>query len=94
MDGMQDYVKLGTKGEFVVPKLLRVNLNYKKGNILNVMKVNDMMIVKKVDTSMSEEEIMLVKEIQKAIHSLECGKGRTFTYEKYMEHMDKEISKQ
>lgn len=89
MEEIGGYVKMGTKGEFVVPKPLRIDLNIKPGNILKIMEIDNMMIVKKVDTRITDKEVLLVREINKALKS----KGKTYTEKEYLQLLDKRIKK-
>lgn len=63
-----EITKLSSKGQIVIPKKIREALKIDEGSVLMVEKVNDMMVVKKM------EETSLEEQIKKSLEDIKHGR--------------------
>jgi AbrB family looped-hinge helix DNA binding protein len=62
-----EIVKLSSKGQFVIPRKIREDLEMEEGSIIGVEKVNDLIVIKKIDTD-------LVDQIKKSLEDIKHGR--------------------
>ena len=62
-----ELAKISSKGQIVIPRKVREGMKINEGSILAVEQVNDLMIIKKVETN-------LEKQFKKSLEDLKLGK--------------------
>ncbi len=62
-----EIVKLSSKGQIVIPLKLRNHLGINEGSIVGIQQVNDVLVIKKIDTD-------LVNQFEKSLSDLKQGK--------------------
>lgn len=62
-----EILKLSSKGQIVIPQKMREELGMEEGVIIGVEKVNDMVVLKKIDVD-------LVNQIKKSLENIKQGK--------------------
>lgn len=64
-----EIIKLGSKGQIVIPNKIRVELNIKKGSMLAIDKMNDVVVIKRVDED-------LISQFKEGLEDLKLGRLR------------------
>jgi AbrB family looped-hinge helix DNA binding protein len=62
-----EITKIGSKGQIVIPRKIRIELNIEDGSILAIDKMKDMIIIKKIDTD-------LVRQFKEGLEDLKSGR--------------------
>jgi AbrB family looped-hinge helix DNA binding protein len=62
-----EILKLSSKGQIVIPQKMREELGMEEGVIIGIEKVNDMVVLKKID-------IDLVNQIKRSLEDIKHGK--------------------
>ncbi len=64
-----EITKIGSKGQIVIPKKIRIELEIENGSILAIDKMKDMIIIKKIDKD-------LVNQFKEGLEDLKSGRVR------------------
>jgi len=64
-----EITKIGSKGQIVIPRKIRIELNIEEGSILAIDKMKDMVIIKKIDED-------LVNQFKEGLEDLKSGRIR------------------
>jgi AbrB family looped-hinge helix DNA binding protein len=64
-----EITKIGSKGQIVIPRKIRIELNIEEGSILAIDKMKDMIIIKKIDED-------LVNQFKEGLEDLKSGRIR------------------
>ncbi len=59
--------KISSKGQVVIPRKIRIELNIKDGSILAIDKMKDMIIIKKIDED-------LINQFKRSLEDVKLGK--------------------
>ncbi len=68
-----DFTRVSSKGQIVIPKEIRESLNIKEGDLLAAVSEENFIILKKIDSKITEEEKVLLKRIKEAWDSIDRG---------------------
>jgi len=85
----QDIVKVSSRGQIVIPKELRDETHIKDGDVLLVTKLEELLVLKKLDTSISEEDLWLVKEAEKGWKEIKEGRFKRMGRKDFLEELEK-----
>lgn len=86
---MPEMVKMSSKGQLVIPKEYREEMELDEGSVIAVMKSNNTLVLKKVDNPILKEDLETLKDIKEAWKDIEKGDYFKFTKEKFLEELDK-----
>ncbi len=64
-----EITKISSKGQIVIPKKIRNELNIKEGSVLVIDKMKDMVMIKKIDED-------LINQFKRSLENLKSGKIR------------------
>jgi len=64
-----EILKMSSRGQIVIPQRIRKDLQLDEGAIIGIEKINDVAVLKKIDTE-------LVVQFKKSLTSLKTGKVR------------------
>ena len=64
-----EITKIGSKGQIVIPRKIRIELNIEDGSVLAIDKMKDMIIIKKIDVD-------LVNQFKEGLEDLKSGRVR------------------
>ena len=62
-----EITKISSKGQIVIPRKIRVELNIEDGSILAIDKIKDMIIIKKIDEG-------LINQFKRSLEDVRLGK--------------------
>ena len=69
-----EFTKTSSKGQIVIPSKIRKKLNIGNGSLLAVTAQDDLIILKKVSSNISSEDMMTLKLIEEAWKDIDKGK--------------------
>ena len=69
----EEFTRVSSKGQIVIPKGIRDNLNIQEGDLLAAVSEENFIILKKIDSKITEEEKILLKRIKEAWDSIDRG---------------------
>ena len=67
----EEFTRVSSKGQIVIPKDIRDNLNIKEGDMLAAVSEENFIVLKKIDPKITEEEKILLKRIKEAWDSID-----------------------
>ena len=73
LDSKEEFTRVSSKGQIVIPKDIRDNLNLQEGDLLAAISEDNFIILKKIDSKFTEEEKILLKKIKEAWDSIDRG---------------------
>ncbi len=62
-----EITKISSKGQIVIPKKIRAELEITEGSVIAIEKIKDLVVIKKVDNA-------LVNQFEKSLQDLKSGK--------------------
>ena len=62
-----EITKLSSKGQVVIPQKIRMELKIDEGSVLAVEKMNDLVVIKKVDSD-------LINQIERSLEDIKHGR--------------------
>lgn len=80
---------MSSKGQIVIPFLIREKMKIKEGEAFSVSENGNLIVLKKVEGSLSEDDIETLNKIKEAWKDVEEGKFKKMGKEEFL----KEISK-
>ena len=66
---IMEITKISSKGQIVIPQKIRAELNIGEGSVLGIEKMNDMIVLKKIDLD-------LVRQFKEGLEDLKSGRVR------------------
>lgn len=84
-----DFTRVSSKGQIVIPKDIRESLNIHEGDLLAAVSEENFIILKKIDSKITEEEKVLLKRIKEAWDSIDRGEYREMEGSELLKEMKK-----
>lgn len=73
VNSKEEFTRVSSKGQIVIPKDIRDNLNIREGDLLAAVSEENFIILKKIDPKITEEEKILLTRIKEAWDSISKG---------------------
>ncbi|KYC52857.1 MAG: SpoVT / AbrB like domain protein [Candidatus Methanofastidiosum methylothiophilum] len=83
------FTRVSSKGQIVIPKDIRENLDIQEGDLLAAVSEENFIILKKVNPKITEEERILLKRIKEAWDSIDSGDYKEMEGSELLEEMKK-----
>lgn len=64
-----EITKISSKGQIVIPKKIRAELQINEGSIIAIEKIKDIVVIKKIDTD-------LIRQFKEGLDDLKSGRLR------------------
>jgi AbrB family looped-hinge helix DNA binding protein len=84
-----ELTRASSKGQIVIPSLVRRQLGIKKGTVLAVTARNDMIVLKKLETGIKPEDLRTLKLIEEAWKDIEEGRYRVYSKKRFFKEFKK-----
>jgi AbrB family looped-hinge helix DNA binding protein len=81
------FTKTSSKGQVVIPTVLRKRLGIKKGTVFSVAARRGMIVLKKVDSKLSEQDLKSLKLIEEAWKDIEQGRYRVMSKRSFLDEL-------
>ncbi len=83
-----EYTRASTKGQIVIPQDVRERMKIREGSTFAVIQPkNDTIVLKKVSSKMSKEDLYLLKKVDEAWEDFEKGRYKKYSAEEFSKHM-------
>ena len=81
------FTKASSKGQVVIPTVLRKRLGIKEGTVFSVAARKDMIVLKKVDPKLSGQDLKSLKLIEEAWKDIEQGRYRVMSKQSFLNEL-------
>lgn len=69
------FTTVSSKGQIVIPNKVRKKLDIKDGNVFAITEKKGLIVLKKIDQKLNQDDIETLKSIHEAWQEIENGKG-------------------
>jgi len=84
-----ELTKVSSKGQIVIPTILRKQLGIKRGSVFAVSAKKDMIVLKKLETGISSEDLKTLKLIEEAWKDIEEGRYKVYSRKAFFKEFKK-----
>ena len=84
-----ELTKASSRGQIVIPSVVRKKLGIKEGSVFAVSSKNDMIVLKMLQTGMNAEDLHTLKLIEEAWDDIESGRFKRAPPEKFFKELAK-----
>ena len=84
-----ELTRVSSKGQIVIPSIVRKKLAIKEGSVFAVSSKDNIIVLRKLETGMREEDLKTLKLIEEAWQDIEEGKFKTASPEKFFNELAK-----
>jgi AbrB family looped-hinge helix DNA binding protein len=74
-----ELAKASSKGQIVIPSVVRRKLGIKRGSVFAVTSRKDMIVLKKLETGIKPEDLRTLKLIEEAWRDIEEGRYKVYS---------------
>jgi AbrB family looped-hinge helix DNA binding protein len=82
-----EFTKASSKGQIVIPTKIRKRFKIEEGSILAVAAQNGLIVLKKIDSGLSSEDLKSLRLIEEAWKDIEEGKYSVRSKEAFFEEL-------
>ena len=87
---LPEFTRISSKGQLVIPGNIRKELKIKEGDVFATMcHKNGLIILKKMENPLLEEDLLILKEVEEAWNEIETGKFKKMKKEEFLKELDK-----
>ena len=84
-----ELTKASSKGQIVIPSVVRRQLGIKRGSVFAVTARNDMIVLKKLETGIKPDDLRTLKLIEEAWKDIEEGRYRVYSRKAFFKEFKK-----
>jgi AbrB family looped-hinge helix DNA binding protein len=84
-----ELTKASSKGQIVIPSVVRRRLGIKKGSVFAVSAKNDMIVLKRLETEIKAEDLRTLKLIEEAWKDIEEGRYKVHSRKSFLKEFEK-----
>ena len=84
-----ELTKASSKGQIVIPSVVRRRLGIKRGSVFAVSAEGDMIVLKKLETGMKPEDLRTLKLIEEAWNDIEKGRHKVYSKKAFFKEFKK-----
>ena len=84
-----EITKVSSKGQIVLPKNIRKELNIKKGSLFALTTKGKLIMLKKIEKPILKEDLITLKNVEKAWREIESGKFRKASKKDFLKELTK-----
>ena len=81
--------KISSKGQVVIPQDLRKKLNIEEGETLSVSSQGNLIVLKKIEKGMTQDELRTLNEIEEAWEEIREGKFKKMEAKDFLNEIKK-----
>lgn len=86
---MPELARLSSKGQLVIPKEYRDEMELKEGSVVSIISVDGMLVLKKVTSKLKEKELELLNEIKDSWEEIERGDFVRMSKKNFLRELNK-----
>ena len=84
-----EIAKLSSKGQLVIPRMIRRKLKAGEGTIFAVASYDNMLVLKKIENPLKNEDIKVLRMVDEAWDDIEKGRYRRLSKEDFLKELEK-----
>jgi AbrB family looped-hinge helix DNA binding protein len=84
-----ELTRASSRGQIVIPSIVRKKLGIKEGSVFAVSSKNDMIVLKKLGTGMKAEDLRTLKLIEEAWQDIEQGRYKVYSKKAFFKEFKK-----
>lgn len=84
-----ELTKASSKGQIVIPSVVRRKLGIKRGSVFAVSAKKDMIVLKKLETGIKPEDLKALKRIEEAWRDIEEGRYKIYSKKAFFKEFTK-----
>ncbi len=84
-----ELTKASSKGQVVIPSVVRRKLGIKRGSVFAVSAMKDMIVLKKLETGMKPEDLKTLKLVEEAWKDIEEGRYKVYSKKGFFKEFKK-----
>lgn len=84
-----ELTKASSKGQIVIPSVVRRKLGIKRGSVFAVTARKDMIVLKKLETGIKPEDLKALKRIEEAWRDIEEGRYKIHSKKAFFKEFTK-----
>ncbi len=82
-----EFTKASSKGQIVIPAKIRKKLGIREGSVLAVAAENNMIVLKKVESGLTADDLKTLKLVEEAWKDIEKGRYKVRSREAFFEEL-------
>jgi AbrB family looped-hinge helix DNA binding protein len=82
-----EFTKASSKGQIVIPTRIRKKLGIREGSVLAVAAEKDMIVLKKVESGLSADDLKTLKLVEEAWKDIESGRYKVREREAFFKEL-------
>ncbi len=82
-----EFTKASSKGQIVIPNKIRKKLGIREGSILAIAAENNMIVLKKVESGLTADDLKTLKLVEEAWKDIEKGRYKVRSREAFFEEL-------
>jgi len=86
---MPELTRASSKGQIVIPSDIRKRLHVKEGSVFGVVAKNDTIILKKLDTKITADDMRTLKLVEESWKDIEEGRYKRTSVEDFFKELSK-----
>lgn len=87
--GVPELTKASSKGQIVIPNIVRRKLGIKRGSVFAVSAMKGMIVLKKLETGIKPEDLRTLKVIEEAWQDIERGRYKIYPKKAFFKEFKK-----
>jgi AbrB family looped-hinge helix DNA binding protein len=84
-----ELAKASSKGQIVIPRVVRRRLGIKRGSVFAVSAENDIIVLKKLETGITPADLRTLKLIEEAWKDIEEGRYKVYSRKAFFKEFKK-----
>ena len=84
-----EIAKVSSRGQLVIPQNIRFKMKIKEGSIFAVASFDKMLVLKKIDSSVSEDDKKTLRIVDEAWDDIEKGKYKSASLANFMKQAER-----
>jgi AbrB family looped-hinge helix DNA binding protein len=86
---LPELTKVSSKGQIVIPTVVRRKLGIKRGSVFAVSAMRDLIVLKKLETGIKSEDLRTLKLIEEAWEDVERGRYKIYPKKAFFKEFKK-----
>ena len=82
-----EFTRASSKGQVVIPRKIRKKFGLEKGSVLAVTTDRDMIVLKRIDSTLTEQDMETLKLVEEAWGDIEKGRYKVKPKEEFLEEL-------
>lgn len=82
------FTKSSSRGQIVIPAKMRKRFGIREGSVFTIAARNDMIVLKKIDSGLSVQDLKSLKAIEEAWKDIEHGRYRVMPKKSFLKELE------